>query len=168
MQQLWDLQKEAHSVNSCKFLCTRGSLDIYRWMLGSLMGIGREFCPQEKHRKWLQGCPRAAVVLWGRESWAEVSVQGKQLQGQLQYPGKCRAHGAGGQWWCPTALLCTDCSASSSTCRGPDRMGQDGVTSQAAEATNTIARQFFQEAALLKDSAVPLWPVNCFFSFTAS
>lgn len=48
---------------------------------------------------------------------------------------------------------------------GWDRMGPLPMLLHTRE---TIASQFFQETSLLKDPAVPLWPVKCFFSFTAS
>lgn len=124
---------------------------MYRWMLCPLMGLWVEFCLQGKQRKQLQGCPWVAMVLWGRKEWAEVSLWGKH-QGQLQYPGKCRARGGGDQWWCPAALLCADRSASN-TCWGPAGVGQDGATSHAAAHQRDNSRPVFSGNCIVKGSS---------------
>lgn len=132
-------------MSSCKFLRTRGSPDTEMSAVpfnGNLDGV----LFAGKAEETAVGLPmgsRGALGLWGREGWPEVSLWGKQLQGQLQYPGRRRAQGSGDSRGAPqlcSVLTTLPPAAPAGGQVGWDRMGS---LPRLLHTRETTASQFF-------------------------
>lgn len=163
-------------VSSCKSPHTRDPPHKYSPTLSSLMGIW-DVCRERRGKRH-----------WAPHEWSRCSgdTDGGQVQGVGRgVPlGKAAAElaactqGKAGHLKVVTSvsdlhlhflLSPLPPAAHAGGQAGRDRTGRDrmGSLPRPLHTGKTIASQFFQEAVLLRDSAIPFLPAKCFFSFIA-